>query len=286
MRRALTTPQFHTWRMSDGYSIQGRVWNLPEAKDARAAGPVCLYFHGIQSHGAWFEWSGSLLAAGGASVIMPDRRGSGLNREGRGDAPSIQRWLDDIAELAEWAKHRTGAAELRLVGVSWGGKLAAMHALRNPTQVERVLLITPGIFPAVDVGFSQRMRIAAALLKGGTASFEIPLSDPALFTDNPAGQEFISADPLKLTHATARFLWHSTRLDRALRRAADRAMQPPVTLLLAGRDRIIRNAPLEAWCRRVCGEHLRIERFAADVHTLEFARDTSAFENALRAWVG
>ena len=65
-----------------------------------------------------------------------------------------------------------------------------------------------GLFPSVDVGFATRAGIGLSLLAGGRRMFAIPLNDPALFTDNPAGHEFIAGDPLKLTHATARFFWH------------------------------------------------------------------------------
>src|SRR5262245_32114866 len=152
MRAPLTPPTFRTWMMSDGYEIQGRVWN-PNPTGEGVGGPhdeqaaaddhgtrvasgthspplggvgsdrhAYLYFHGIQSHGGWFEWSASILAQDGSPVIVPDRRGSGLNREARGDTPSIERWLDDVDEIATWVEREFDITKLRIVGVSWGGK--------------------------------------------------------------------------------------------------------------------------------------------------------------------
>jgi len=83
--------------MSDGYALAGRIWT-PEvpagggdhagtpahANDATVRWPmrVILYLHGIQSHGGWFEWSASRLAAAGHIVLLapagqwPEYRGS------------------------------------------------------------------------------------------------------------------------------------------------------------------------------------------------------------------
>ena len=58
MRRPDLPPAPNSWTLSDGYVLQGRVWR-PASGAARCA---VLYLHGIQSHGAWFEWSAGRLA--------------------------------------------------------------------------------------------------------------------------------------------------------------------------------------------------------------------------------
>jgi alpha-beta hydrolase superfamily lysophospholipase len=266
--------------MSDGYDVRGRVWPPTHAR------PACtiLYLHGIQSHGGWFEWSASVLARSGCPVVLPDRRGSGLNSVARGDTPGANRWLADLDELSTWATAEFQTAVLALVGVSWGGKLALAYATRRAARVRHLLLIAPGLFPAVDVGWLARLRIARAAWSDPQRWFEIPLNDPALFTDNPVGQAFIAADPLKLTHATARFFYHSTRLDWHLRRAARGTLAASTTLLLAGRERIVRNTPLRAWLTRVASSPPTTRDFPAASHTIEFEADVHDFEQALRAW--
>ncbi|MFH1749090.1 MAG: alpha/beta fold hydrolase [Planctomycetota bacterium] len=266
--------------MSDGYLLRGRVW--PGRSPTRA---VVLYLHGIQSHGGWFEWSASLLAEAGCTVVLPDRRGSGMNDAARGDTPSYQRWLSDLDELADWAGQRWKTDVVDLVGVSWGGKLAATWAHLRSERVRRQLLIAPGLFPAVDIRPWAKIGVGLSLLVGGQHYFDIPLSAAALFTENPAGRAFIESDPHKLTRTTGRFLWNSRKLDRILAGIARRELSTPTSLLLAGRDRIIQNTPTVTWIRRVAIQTPEVIELSDYSHTLEFAQDASAFAAQLQHWV-
>ncbi len=266
--------------MSDTVELRGRVWR-PARPDPDWG---ILYLHGIQSHGGWFEWSAALLAEAGGPVLLPDRRGSGLNQTARGDTPHTERWLDDLNELSDWMRDEFGVQRLAVVGVSWGGKLAVAWALRRPELVGRLLLVAPGLFPAVDVGFIRRLRIVMALRKHPRRTFPIPLDDPTLFTDDPAGQAFIASDHLKLTLATARFYYESRRLDRSLLRAAPASLQADATLLLAARDRIIRNAPTTDWLRRLAARPVSLHTFSQAAHTLEFEPDATRFARLLIDW--
>lgn len=279
MHAPLRPPEFRTWTASDGYVLQGRYWPPAPNHPPR----TILYLHGIQSHGAWFEWSASVLAEYGAAVMLVDRRGSGLNEADRGDVVAAERWLADLDDLADAARGEHGGT-LDVVGVSWGGKLAAAWALARPACVRRLLLIAPGLFPLVDVGWIGRLRIAAALLTRPTTRIEIPLSDPALFTDNPAGRAFISSDPLRLTHATARFLYQSARLDGRIRRARPGSLAARTTAWLAGRERIVRNNAARNWLQRVGATPPDVALLGDAAHTLEFEPDRRPLEARLRAW--
>lgn len=280
MRAPQLPPDLHTWSMSDGYALRGRIWRPRRA----TPGHCIIYVHGIQSHGGWFEWSASLLAQVGTTVVLPDRRGSGLNQADRGDTPSAERWLADVDEVAEWAAREFAVERFGLVGVSWGGKLVAAWATRRPERVARVLLVAPGLFPAVDLGPAAKLRVGLSLLTGGRRRFDIPLSDPALFTDNPAGQRFIADDLLKLRRVTARFFRFSRRLDRRLLALKPGQFPGPITVAMAGQDQIIRNRPTAAWVRRVSAQLPDINVFGGCAHTLEFEPDTAEFADLLRRW--
>jgi acylglycerol lipase len=264
--------------MSDGYRAHARYW-----RGAAAASTGVLYLHGIQSHGGWFEWSASVLAKAGLAVLLPDRRGSGLNDAARGDVVHWSRWVDDVAEQVDWLRSEAGVERVAVLGVSWGGKLAIAATRDRRVSLAGVLLVAPGLFSQVDVGWATKMRIGVALARDPKTMFDIPLSDPALFSDNPAGRAFIADDPHKLTHATARFLWMSSRLDRRLRGLGAGACTSPMTLLLAGRERIIDNVATMAWAERVAPS-ADLQQFQAASHTLEFEHSVSDYENALQRW--
>jgi acylglycerol lipase len=280
MRAAVCRPELFTWQMSDGYKLRGRLWPPQQASPRRAF----LYIHGIQSHGGWFEWSASLLAQTGQPVLLADRRGSGMNELARGDTPSAQRWLQDLDELADWIRTSFGVSHFAVVGVSWGAKLATAWTLRRPEDVCRLLLVAPGLFPAVDLDLAAKLQVVCALITKPQRSFPIPLNDPALFTDNPEGQRFIAADPLKLARVTARFLWHSRKLDRKLRRMPEGSLRSPLSILLAGRERIVRNEPTLVWAGRVSACRPQVRIFPQAAHTLEFEPDVSELEHFLRGW--
>ena len=99
----------------------------------------------------------------------------------------------------------------------------------------------------------------------------------------PVGQRFIEQDKLKLTQATARFFWHSRRLDRMVLRGPGGHLRAETTLVLAEDDRIIRNSPTIRWAQRATGGTVRIISLPG-AHTLEFAREPEPFWQVLRHW--
>src|SRR3954470_16811527 len=88
-------PRTETQVASDGYSIHGAVWHVPEGTPM--LGRVVV-LHGVQSHGGWYHRLGRTLAEGGYEAHFPDRRGSGANRVDRGHAPSSGRLVADVTE--------------------------------------------------------------------------------------------------------------------------------------------------------------------------------------------
>ena len=241
-----------------------------------------LYVHGIQSHPGWFVKSASALADDGHDVYQVTRRGSGDNLAGRGQAQSAGQLLDDLERAGRFALERSAATSLHLMGVSWGGKLCACYAVdaRRSVDIASLTLLAPGIVPRVDVPATTKLSIALALLVCPHRRFDIPLSDPELFTDNPAMRQYLASDPCRLHRATARFLYASRQLDIRLRRAARGALAMPTTLILAASDKIVDNQPTLAAIERLCREKISV-RTLPGAHTLEFEPDTMPLEQSL-----
>ncbi|MEP0842925.1 MAG: alpha/beta fold hydrolase [Phycisphaerae bacterium] len=264
-------------RYSDGYGAHARLW-VPD----RPRGAV-LYLHGIQSHGGWFEDSARFLAEGGLAVLLPDRRGSGRNEAERGHAASVRRWLLDAFEGLDELHVRTGLSRFHVVGVSWGGKLALGLYRFAPDRIAGLSLIAPGLFPRVDLPFGEKVRVGLSVIAGGKGLFDIPLNDPELFTSSPDRQFFIAKDPLRLRKVTASFLMCSRRLDRyALGAARDRT-GCPLTVFLAGLDRIIDNDATREFVRRLSWPGRMIIEYPRAHHTLEFEPQRERFFSDLLA---
>jgi acylglycerol lipase len=258
-----------TMRLDDGYETGVYVY-LP-SKQAVRRDPV-VYLHGIQSHPGWFTGSASALAAAGHPVFQPVRRGSGEDMGSRGDAKSARQLLDDVDTAFHFAMGKSGADRVHLVGVSWGGKVAAAFAVARGEEhdIASLTMVAPGIAPHVDASLPTKLGIAGCLLIHPRKLFNIPLNDVKLFTDNAAMREYLEADTFRLHRATARFLFASRRLDSMIKHAPDGCLRRlPTTLLLGTRDRIIDNVRT----RRIFG-HLTDARGTTEepdaAHTLEF----------------
>jgi alpha-beta hydrolase superfamily lysophospholipase len=241
---------------------------------------VCL--HGIQSHAGWYEHSCTRLSQAGFAVSFLDRRGSGMNQQDRGDAPGFRRLLDDVAEFLRPLR-QTGTPVF-LVAVSWGGKLAVALQRRAPGLAEGVALLCPGLFPKVRPPFLQRLRIVWSRLVAPRRLFPIPLSDPELFTATPRWLQFLRDDPLSLRQATARLLVESVRLDGYLR-FVPKYVTAPVLLMLAGKDRIIRNDRTRRYVEKLASQDREVIEYPEAHHTLEFEPEPDRFIDDLIAWL-
>jgi alpha-beta hydrolase superfamily lysophospholipase len=272
-------PVFSTQTTDDGYALHLTRWPT----EGRPKGRVVV-LHGVQSHGGWYHNLGRVLAGRGYETTFPDRRGSGKNEVDRGHAASSTRLLADVVELLRSMRDADPSMPIALAGISWGGKLAVITAARRPELVDALALICPGLHPRVDVGRSERLKIALAFFTNRHKRFPIPLADPALFTDSPDGQAFIASDPLSLRTATAALLAASRFIDSGVRKARGQVRQPSL-LMLAGHDRIVDNARTRAYFEGVGSTRPRTIAYPDGHHTLEFDPDPSRYALDLAGWL-
>jgi alpha-beta hydrolase superfamily lysophospholipase len=158
-------------------------------------------------------------------------------------------------------------------------------ARRHPELVGGLGLICPGLYSPFEPGLVRRLALLTPVPRPVQRQrFAIPLRDPALFTNTPAGQRFIADDPLTLREIT----WRFARADRALTRYARGAapcLKMPVLLMLAGRDRIIDNRRVRGFYERVPSVHKTLREFPNAAHTLEFEPDPQPYFADLAAWL-
>jgi len=248
----------------DGNTLGYIAYTTPGATTA------LVYLHGIESHAGWFAQAATLLRDRGYDVFNLDRRGSGINRENRGYVSGhIDHYpvlLDDIHDfitpLREHYRH------VFLVGLSWGGKLATAYDLEYPAEVDGLILITPGIKALVDVSLPVKLKIVLFAQLSPQTPIESPIA-PEMFTTTPRYLDYIKGDPSRLTHATARFYWQSSRLDSYLA-ANIAALDKPTLLFLAGQDRIIDNAGVLGMLNRGNTATLTVIDYPDQTHSVQF----------------
>lgn len=264
--------------LPDGYRAYGRYW---------PADPICgavLYHHGIQSHCGWYEQSARRLAQAGLAVLQVDRRGSGRNQRDRGHAADANQLVGDSLATRDELLGRSGRLDYHVVGVSWGGKLAVAAAVADPSGLKSLSLVTPGLFPIVNVSNEERYKIGFAMLYEPDKLIDIPLNEPELFTDVARWQEFFRRDELTLLQATASFFLMSRRMDKVVRRLREHS-PIPIHLFLAGKERIIQNDPTRRFVDELDWPNCRITELPDAWHSLEFLEDPEPYFDELTSFI-
>lgn len=273
------------FRTSDDYHHHYRHWPVSEGSPRGYV--VCL--HGIQSHSGWYEYSSLRMAEAGYDVRFLDRRGSGLNGCRRGHTAHFERLVSDVRQFLDLVRFERDREQpevpLILIGVSWGGKVAALTAARHSDHLDGLTLLYPGICAKIKPSWRQRKLLKLGLAAGkGLHRVPVPLSDPALFTGESDWQEFIRNDRYALHHVSLDFLQASLDLEERIRQEVSQ-IKMPLLVLLAGRDEIVDTERtlqlLPQWGVRpesaIVYEHAR--------HTLEFEPNREEIFDDLIRWL-
>jgi pimeloyl-ACP methyl ester carboxylesterase len=197
---------------------------------ARAAGEAALLLHGAESHTGWFNAVGEALAEGGLTAVAYDRQGWG---QSPGPLGRLARPGVPLTELGAMVRSLSGEFQkLHLVGLSWGGMLAACAREAMPDRFATVTLLAPAIF-------AKRRPSLFGLLKGlRGALVPLPLF-PGDFTNSPERQAWVAADLLRTTAVGLEFCRATVELTLRARRQFLTASGPPAQVLLASEDTVI-----------------------------------------------
>lgn len=224
------TEHITTVQCEDGYQLVYRVWPVRGER----SGTVVLV-NGLMSHSVWFRAVACVLRELDLHVVGADRRGSGLNQSGRGDAPSRQILVSDLHTIIG-NEHRKGP--LWLLGWCWGALPAVNAALELGSRLSGLILLAPGLFPA------QTIR-KAAKQAGDACSNSDPrsptLASPLtcdMFSDREDIREFIIKDEFAQHAFSPRFFSISREMS-IIAIARLRQLAIPVLLLMAAQDETI-----------------------------------------------
>lgn len=285
LSQALQAASVETFRASDDYEWHYRHWSSgPEPR------VIVVALHGIQSHSGWYGWSSSQLAQRGIDVYFLDRRGSGLNRHQPGHAAHPDRLINDVVQFtrhlqARWRGEPAARPAFVLLGLSWGGRLAAATAARFPDLFDGLVLLYPGIFAQIQPTRWQRFLLKLATDMDRISDLvDIPLDDPRMFTSAPPWQRFIADDPLALHQASVGFLAAGVTLSQQAAAQGPR-ISSPTLMMLADRDRIIDNTATRQYFLTLGCSHRTLVTYPDAEHTLEFEECREAFVEDLARWL-
>lgn len=130
----------HLITTSDGETLFLRRWN-PDTVATGKEDIAVLLFHGITAHSGAYEMAGIPISEGGYTVFGLDYRGHGLSDGNRGDVPSKERWVEDLAESVKHIK-RLGYKRVVVMGHSLGMAAAICAAMEVPEELAGVILLS------------------------------------------------------------------------------------------------------------------------------------------------
>jgi len=273
----MSSTELKKFKAPDGTDCFYRNWQgTPE-------GDIIIYLHGIESHTGWFIDTGNLLNQKGLTVYALERRGSGVNQIDRGFVKSCQVFLDDLRQAIDNCKKENPGKKVYLMGLCWGGKLAATFAALNTNLIDGLILVSPGIKTKVDISPSAKIDVLFSNFIRPRKLFDVPIQDE-MFTKNPKYLNFIKTDKLKLKRVTARFFFESARMDAMLGRNKGK-IKNPVLLLMAGDDKVVNNAKLHDWFREESVEDKTLKVYQGSCHSLEFEEEAKDMIDDITNWI-
>ena len=220
----------------DGTPLRLRTWPRDGATG------VAVLVHGLGEHLGRYEALASVLNGAGFTVVGADLRGHGESSGPRGDLPSPDDLLLDLAAVVDHAR-RIQPGSLLMLGHSLGGLIASRFvagALESPRpawsrEVDALVLSSP----ALDPGMSgvQKLMLAVA----GRVAPHMAVGnglDPAWVCRDAAVVQAYRADPRVHDRVTAAMAGFIVRAGLAVRALAPH-WRTPTLLMWAGADRCV-----------------------------------------------
>lgn len=239
--------EFFTYQSTDGAILGGFHHR---AKGSRKQ--IVIALHGLQTHAGWMAPVAKKLAAEGMDVWCPDRRGSGVNAGAAfaaGDLKDWKLWVDDLSALVEKLSKFAPNVPIVLVGYSWGGVTVSAY-LEDPKHsslVSQVVCIAPG-WATYKPGPMGTAALLGASLIGGSQKIYLPT--PGNVAVTTVGRAVLWEDEVLMRQVTLRYLRQMYLMQQSTLRRLDQ-IKVPMSLLLAGEDKLIANKKVEELAERL-----------------------------------
>jgi alpha-beta hydrolase superfamily lysophospholipase len=198
---------------------------------------VLAVIHGYADHGARYAHVMGALAEHGIGSVAIDLRGHGRAQGPRGFCTRFDEFLDDARELRQLVEARAKGAPALLFGHSFGGLVAALSAIEQPSPWKGLVLSAPFFGLGLEV---PRIK----LLAGKIASRVYPrLGLPSGIegkdlTHDAAKAKDYDSDPLVFKSATARWFTEATAAQQRALASASR-LTMPLYMTIGTADKVV-----------------------------------------------
>jgi acylglycerol lipase len=139
IRKHFTDPH-EVFKASDGETLFLRRWNSDSVEPAKKNIAV-LIFHGFTAYSGPYSMAGIPFSKGGYTTFGLDYRGHGLSGGSRGDSPSKDRWIGDLADAVRHVKS-LGFSQVVVLGHSLGVAAAICAADSVPNEIAGLILLS------------------------------------------------------------------------------------------------------------------------------------------------
>jgi pimeloyl-ACP methyl ester carboxylesterase len=238
------------------------------------AAPVLVLLHGAGTT--------SLMWAPNVRALAGEYRTIAVDQVGEFGKSVCTRPIVSMQSLIAWLDELIRALEPRervsLIGMSYGGALAAQYALHSPARLDKVVLLAPGatvLRPTVR--FWVRLLALAVTRERGLRAFlrwifaDVARTDP----------EWIASTMELLSLSLRSMRRHKTPIPRVLT-DKEWASLRPATLFLAGENEVIYSARKAVDRLRRVAPQVTAEIIRGAGHDLTFAQTAQVNERILR----
>jgi len=188
----------------DNITLQGIAW-----KAAAPKATVCL-IHGFGEHAGRYHHVAEVFNKKGLNLYSLDLIGHGRSDGKRGDIPSFDTFLEEVALLLKKAKNDYPNLPLFLYGHSMGGGIVGKYILSRNTDALKAVLMTSPWLDLTHEAPKYKVVMGKFLLKLGVNITENAGLDPDhLSRDLSVGENYFK-DPLVHNKISARTFSEAT----------------------------------------------------------------------------
>jgi alpha-beta hydrolase superfamily lysophospholipase len=193
--------------------------------------------HGIGEHSGRYTHVADYLTKKDFAVWACDHRGHGKSGGKRGHVDNFDDYLADLDQTIRIAKPKTSEIKTFLMGLSFGGLIAAFYAEKHPGEVDGLILSAPGLREKMKISPSKALMAKTLSSIMPTFSSSTGLDPNLLSHDKEVVKKYVE-DPLVHKVATARWFTEFRRAQEETMRSADQLILPCL-IIQGGADGII-----------------------------------------------